>query len=77
MVDNLISMTLALVFDHGGNFDGDPVSDDKAALLHQLLRHGPLLKHCIAKLHQLAGVFHLNRILRVIHQTCVAMTNSW
>ena len=56
---------LPLVLDHGGNFDGDPISNSQAALLHQLLRHGPVVKDCVTKLDQLARLLQLDRILRV------------
>ena len=54
-----------LRLNHGRNLDSDSIGDGKVALLNQTFGHAPVLKHCIAVLHQLARLFYLDGILRV------------
>ena len=54
-----------LRLNHRRNLDSDSVGDGKVALLKQSSGHAAVLEHCIAVLHQLARLFHLDGILEI------------
>ena len=54
-----------LRLNHGRNLDSDSIGDGKIALLKQSFGHVAVLEHCVAVLHQLARLFHLDGILEI------------